>query len=508
MERFERSATTAGWALFALWVWAPLAGWFAAPFTVPAHEVMGLILPGARRAGLLAETLAYAAGVAALATVVGVAAALYCWRRDESLAWLAERTALLAAPIPPYLHALAWLPLFAALPAHGAGGIVGWITAGWVQTLALLPFCFGLARLALEDLDPRWIEAGRVFGPDRRLLVRVLLPALRPAAFAALALAFLLTLADPSVPSLFSKSTYSMEVFSEFSATHDAARSMLLATPLALAGLLALVPVGRYWRAVAQRPAMAGARPAPFAVAGVDLFLLRSGAALTVLPALALMAALLKQAWPISDWGASLSDGLGSASLSAAAALIAAAAACLPALAVSKVVAAWPKTTWWLVSAPLAAPAGLAGAGLIWLWNRNLPVTPYGTFWMLVLAALARFTPLAVLAVAAWRGRLDPLLVDAAEVFAAPRRAFLRVVLPQLAPGLAAGAAVVFALSLGELGASLLVAPPGASTLALRIYNYLHYGASGSVAALALCLMGATAVAVLAATWLWRTWRD
>ena len=47
---------------------------------------------------------------------------------------------------------------------------------------------------------------------------------------------------------------------------------------------------------------------------------------------------------------------------------------------------------------------------------------------------------------------------------------------------------VVFALTLGELGATLLVIPPGQSTLTLRLYNYLHYGASEEVAGLSLLL--------------------
>ena len=159
---------------------------------------------------------------------------------------------------------------------------------------------------------------------------------------------------------------------------------------------------------------------------------------------------------------------------------------------------------WWCVSAPLAAPGALAGAGLIWLWNRDLPWTPYGTFWMLPLAALARFAPLAILAAAAWRARLDPLLLDAARVYAPPRRRIAGVELPLLWPGLAVGAAAVFALSLAELPATLLVVPPGSGTLALRIYNYLHYGASGSVAALSVCLMGATAASAWCAAHLWR----
>jgi iron(III) transport system permease protein len=55
---------------------------------------------------------------------------------------------------------------------------------------------------------------------------------------------------------------------------------------------------------------------------------------------------------------------------------------------------------------------------------------------------------------------------------------------------LAASAAVVFVLSLGELGASLLTVPPGVSTLPLRMFNLLHYGASAEVASLALVTIG------------------
>jgi iron(III) transport system permease protein len=60
-------------------------------------------------------------------------------------------------------------------------------------------------------------------------------------------------------------------------------------------------------------------------------------------------------------------------------------------------------------------------------------------------------------------------------------------------PGFVAAACVVFALAAGELGATLVVAPPGQATLTMRIYNYLHYGASQTVAGLCL-IMASTAL--------------
>jgi iron(III) transport system permease protein len=144
------------------------------------------------------------------------------------------------------------------------------------------------------------------------------------------------------------------------------------------------------------------------------------------------------------------------------------------------------------------------GVGLIALWNRPEFGALYPSLALPVLAALARFTPFAALALLAQLHRVDPLLWDAARVFQSSGarisrggalRTLLRVQLPLALPGVLTGMCLVFALTLGELGATLLVAPPGQSTLTLRIYNYLHYGASDSVAGLCLALAAATLAA-------------
>ncbi len=507
MRALGRVTTAVAFAVFLLLAWAPIVALLAGAVAVPRAELAEWLLPGARRSWLLAQTVGYAMAVAAFATCAGTAAALYCWRRNDLLATAARYAALLTAAIPPYLHALAWLPVSAALPGHGAGEVTGWLSAVWVQSLAVLPFCFGLTYFALQELDARGIEAARVYGSDRKMLLRIALPLLRPACLASACLALLLTLADHAVPSLFSRSTYAMEVFEEFSASHDARRALLIALPLVLASGLTLIPLARFWREAAQRPRNGGPKPEALHIGGAVSVALRAGAALVVLPALALFVILLREAMHPAAWAQAVTAGAGDLATSVEAAALAAVIASLPALAVSRCLSARPGKLWWLVSVPLAIPSALVGAGLIWMWNRDLPVEVYGTFWMLVLASLARFAPLAVLALAVWRSRMDRELLEAAAVFGSPARAFFRVELPMLSPGVAAGAAAVFALSLAELGASLLVAPPGRGTLALRIFNYLHYGASGAVAALAFCLMAATAGMMLLAAKLWKALR-
>ena len=65
---------------------------------------------------------------------------------------------------------------------------------------------------------------------------------------------------------------------------------------------------------------------------------------------------------------------------------------------------------------------------------------------------------------------------------------------PPAAAGAGGSGERVFILAAGELGATLIVAPPGRATLTMKIYTYLHYGASEAVAGLCLSV---AAVALL-----------
>jgi iron(III) transport system permease protein len=62
------------------------------------------------------------------------------------------------------------------------------------------------------------------------------------------------------------------------------------------------------------------------------------------------------------------------------------------------------------------------------------------------------------------------------------------VVLPLRWASLLAAAWLAFIIAIGELAATVLVMPPGVSTLSIRIFGLLHYGAEDQVAALCLTL--------------------
>jgi ABC-type spermidine/putrescine transport system permease subunit II len=61
-----------------------------------------------------------------------------------------------------------------------------------------------------------------------------------------------------------------------------------------------------------------------------------------------------------------------------------------------------------------------------------------------------------------------------------------RIVLPQIKLAIAAVWVVAFVLAFGELGVSILVAPPGETTLPIRIYTMIANTPPSTVAVLAL----------------------
>jgi iron(III) transport system permease protein len=137
-------------------------------------------------------------------------------------------------------------------------------------------------------------------------------------------------------------------------------------------------------------------------------------------------------------------------------------------------------------------PSTIVGIGLIGLWNRPGPLgAAYGTDAMLLLGYVARFVPVAALALAASTRYVAVSQEEAATVSGAGWfRTMWHIVLPQIRLGLAAAWVVAFVLAFGELGVSILVAPPGEATLPIRVYTIVANTPSSHVAALALLQAG------------------
>jgi iron(III) transport system permease protein len=487
-------------------------------FCPPAALVLDLVqtglksplFPTGRQLTLLLQTLAFGIGVAATAMIAGFAAGtrLWQWRRPilMRIRWLALFTVI----VTPYVHALAWSSTFNALNRMLAFiglqpvPFQGWLAAWWVNSMALCPIALGMTLLGLESVDVELIECGRIMKPDTCCLRKIVFPLAAPQIGAGAAFVFLLSITDYSVPSLFGMNVYPLEIFSVYSATGEASAAFLTAIPLLGIALAVLAAAQAPLRDAALRPIRQNRSWTTDLVWPVWLqFFQRLAILLFAFQILIPVASLV-----LGSRNSFLSAAFGARReiLFSAWTSLAAAVACLPmAFAVAKQMAGKGAAAgiWWLLAiAPLAIPAPLVGIGLVQVWNRMGTAGIYGSWMMPVLAALARFTPVATIVLLAQLRRIDPSLLEAADVYHTSLwKTWTRIHGPMFLPGFVAAACAVFALTAGELGATLIVAPPGQATLTMKIYNYLHYGASQTVAGLCLIMavigLAAGAAAIL-----------
>lgn len=493
-------------ALFLLFAYGPVVAVAAdAAGVIGASPAAALlIVPAGRTLSLFLSGLLLAAAVAIAGTATGWCAATLLWRWTTGPLSLLRWSFLAFALVPPYLWAQAWLE--GALLAGEAAGVTGiaftwgWLFSFWVQYASLLPLATGLCLVGLVIADTSALEAGRLFLGDMQALRRVVVPMTAPAAGASAALLFLLSVTDYSVPSLFSVNVYALEIFAEYAATNSPGRAFLLALPLMAVTVAVMYCLqGRLRRVVHAADPDAGCLAVPFTVAGWFRAVQMLACGILVAQC-AFLAAMLAGGWMAGSHAGGFA-GFAAPAVATSIALSLAAALCALPLAypLAARMNADAGGAWWLVAlAPLAVPAALVGVGLIALAG------PAGVFygtWALPLAALcARFVPVAALLLIVQMRRVPPLLFDAASVFEpSPAAGWVRVRLFLLAPGIIAAGMVVFALSAGELGATLLLLPPGGETVTVLMYNYLHYGSSGDVAGLGLAMLLLMAGAGMAA---------
>ena len=148
-----------------------------------------------------------------------------------------------------------------------------------------------------------------------------------------------------------------------------------------------------------------------------------------------------------------------------------------------------------VVVLPLVLPPVVGGLGLLFALGRSgiagrwlyetLGIQLTFTTWGAIVAATFVSMPLVVIATEAGLRSIDPRYeLAAATLGARPSRAMWRVVMPMLAPQVAAGAVLAWARALGEFGATITFAGNLAGrtqTLPLAVYQARQTDPGGAI---------------------------
>jgi iron(III) transport system permease protein len=473
----------------------------------------------------LGNTLAIAAEVSFFSLACGLGlAALAEYAPPRGLSWLDP---LILAPflLPPYLTAVAWTLL------AGPSGLLEQVIPGAAMSLApilysrfgialvmamhLAPLVYVMLRGAMAGLDSRLIRAARVHGAGPlRAVWTGLLPGLLPALAAGALIAFLAASEEFGVPAILGSyagvsvlSTTVEEAVTVWPvALSKAAGVGLVMCAIALLAWSAVRPLERAMpvaREGRERPARRG-----WSLWPVLAFILLA----TILPLAAILAASVEKAVTSGLHANNLTAShyqtlfawrsLGWQAMRTSLALSVAVAACGMALALAS---GWLRQRLGrggtlldaLAMLPMAMPGVVLSVGMILFWNAAWnPLPVYGRLPILGLAYLTVTLPYAFRYAQAGLRQVPQALLDAAAVHGGKEfRVIRQVALPLVWPLLVAGGTVVFALSMRELVASVMLQPPGVQVISTYVFNQFEQGNVGD--GMAMSVAGVLTSAVL-----------
>jgi spermidine/putrescine transport system permease protein len=142
------------------------------------------------------------------------------------------------------------------------------------------------------------------------------------------------------------------------------------------------------------------------------------------------------------------------------------------------------------VTMPIMLPGILLGVSVLIFMARSLNITP--SLWTVIVGHLVFTTPFVVLIVAArLQGFPQSLEWAAADLGANPRQALRHVILPLIAPAIAAGALIAVTLSIDEFIVTFFLIGPQL-TLPIYIYTQIKFGVTPEVNAMATLILAGT----------------
>jgi iron(III) transport system permease protein len=515
--------------------WPVIATVLAARGQAPRPTGGGLIAPVAdgsdaarvpRPLRLAATSLLLVVTTEAIALPLGLPLAFLLFRTDLWGRRVGIALAALMVFVPLPLVATAWLGALGnagRAQALGFGPILAGLPgAAFVQAIAGLPWIVLLSGIGLRAVEPQLEECALIDLPAWRVVIQITLRRSAGAiAGAALVLA-VITAGDMTVTDLLQVRTYAEEAYIQYNLGHgpEAAAAVTLMPLLVLGTLVVVLARGLLGAEQARLASVAGPhklwRLGPWRIP-LGLLVAATAGSMILLPLYTLCwwagrvggVAQLGQspAWSFSGLAgvlrAALGDAAGPLGDSLVLAALGASATVVLAWAlawVSRTPGPWRIVVAACVALTLATPGPVAGMALVLAYVR-WPVV-YDSPLLIVLAAVVRTLPFALLALWPVVRTIPPEWLDAAAVDGlGPSGQIARVAIPATRDALVAAWFVAFALALGELPATNLVAPPGTTPLTVVIWGLLHTGVESQLAGVALILLAVIATAGALAAW-------
>ncbi|MDO5028920.1 MAG: hypothetical protein Q4E36_06605 [Bacillota bacterium] len=355
-----------------------------------------------------------------------------------------------------------------------------------------LGFCLLGFSMMPDSLGPMVALEGASFYVFRKVFLSFLLPFL----LTGFSLSLILGLYDFSIASVFAMNTFGLELLSRYSAGASLGEMFVLALPAILLtfGILGLI----YPLFKSSFTTVNKGTSNPFSQTKAMKILAFFGGLILfiylVLPILSLLWKALEARQVFSIIGNSLGELGTSFLLSILAASLIVLVGLLVAVQMKR---PWQKFFGLSSLFLFIMPAALLALVAIRLMNRPLLGLVYDSIWMPILILFLRYQFIGILGLRLATSTLDQELFSLSHIWGLSSFNRLTLFAGLLKKELVAIFVLAFVFCTGDTTVPILVAPAGVQTISVKIYNYLHYGASDVIAVLCLVILAFCLIAII-----------
>jgi len=430
---------------------------------------------------LLLKSSLIAAIIAFFSTIIGTFLGFLLYKTKIPFQGFFKVSLLIPLLISPYIFAVAWKDIFLFF-FRDSTILPSYLTCILVMIIVFSPLAMLITGSAFMHINKQFEESALMVTSFRKMILKVILPLIKPSLISSFVLIFIFSISEFSVPALFGVKVFTTEIFTQFSAFYNHSMAILQSLLLILICVFLLY---------AERKHLADL---PFLSIGSKgssskIYVLKKGEFFSL--SFLFLWLSVSMIFPVTIlFIQSFKNGVGafiqafdlmmptfidSIALSFVAALLIVFVGFVAAFSASnKPDLRMGKSFNYLLLFVFAVPSTILGISLIKFYNQPGLEMIYTTYAIILIAFVGKFSFIAAKIIGDALKGYPKSLDEAARIAGATFSIRIRkILIPMILPVLFLAFMVAFIFSLGDLGTSIMLYPPGTELMPIKVFTIM-----------------------------------
>jgi len=423
---------------------------------------------------LLAKSILLAFTVASFTSFFGTILALLLYKTKIRLSSFFKLVLLIPLFISPYILAVAYKDFFFLLFGN-SNLISSFFGVILVLTLVFTPLSMLIIGSALSNINSQIEESGFLITSFNKVIYKIILPLIKPALISSFILVFIFSLSEFSVPAFFGVKVFTTEIFTQFSAFYNHSLAILQSLFLIIICVSLLLADRKYlsktsFLAIGNKGTKNNLYKLKKPII-TNIFLTTWLVVSVVLPFIVLFIQAFSDG--TTNFFKAVELLLPTFASSFFLAFIGAIIIVFVGFIVANYSVKYKKTDWVLLIV-FAIPSTIYGISLIKFYNQPILNFIYSGYAIIIIGYVGKFSFISAKIIENALKQIPKSLDEAAQIASISNSSRIKkILIPLILPALFASFIISFIFSIGELGITIMLYPPGTEIMPIKVYTIM-----------------------------------